>query len=87
MSDLTLGEIEGALEKKLDQKLNPIKKSLDGHDNLFKSIVQRLDSLTLDMVDVQKKTDILPDLYSLIKGTKEKVDEHEERLRQLEPAA
>ena len=39
------------------------------------------------MIDVQKKTDVLKDIQSYIKDTKEKVDEHEERIDQLEAAA
>lgn len=122
MADITLKKIEGILNKKLDEKLEPIHKKLDehtekfdehdqqfrsistkldehtvkldNHDKTFNSINQRLgevnqklDSLTLDMIDVQKKTDILPDLYSIIKGTKETVDDHEERIQNLENAA
>ena len=80
MADLTLKKIEEVLDRKFDQKLGPIKKVLDEHS-------QRLDSLILDMIDVQKKTDILPDLHSYIKGTSEKVDDHEERIQRLENAA
>ena len=79
MSDLTVKKLEEVLDKKLDQKLEPIRKTLDEHS-------QRLDSLVLDMVDVQKKTDILPDLYGLIKDNKEKVDKLEERVGSLETA-
>ncbi|MDO8486985.1 MAG: hypothetical protein Q7S45_01675 [Candidatus Curtissbacteria bacterium] len=101
MADLTIKEIEEVLDKKLDQKLEPIKKTLDEHskklnehDGQFRSIKktldehsQRLESIFPDMVDVQKKTDILPDIYDIVKGTKEKVDDHEERLGVLEHAA
>ncbi|OGD86084.1 hypothetical protein A3B51_03565 [Candidatus Curtissbacteria bacterium RIFCSPLOWO2_01_FULL_41_18] len=80
MTDLTLKKIEEVLDKKLDQKLESIKKKLDEHSD-------KLDALTLDMIDVQKKTDLLPDLHSMIKGTKEKVDDHEERIQRLENAA
>ena len=80
MADLTLKKIEEVLDRKFDQELRPIKKVLDEH-------TQRLDSLLLDMIDVQKKTDILPDLHSYIKETKEKVDEHDERIQRLENAA
>jgi len=77
MADLTLKKIEGVLDKKLDQKLEPIKKTLDEHSD-------KLDALTLDMINVQKKTDVLPDLHSYIKDTKEKVDELGERVERLE---
>lgn len=80
MADLTIKQIEEVLDRKLDQKLEPIKKTLDEHS-------QRLESLFLDMVDVQKKTDILPDIHDIVSGTKEKVDNHEERLEVLENAA
>lgn len=70
MADITLKKIAEVLDK----KLKPINKKLDEH-----SI--KLDSLTLDMIRVQKKTDILPDLHSYIK---EKVDDHEERIQRLE---
>lgn len=90
MADITLKK----LVEVLDKKLGPINRKLDKHDGQFRTInakldehSQRLDSLLLDVVDVQKKTDILPDLYSLIKGTKEKVDEHEDQLQRLEEAA
>ena len=48
MTDLTLKKIEEVLDKKLDQKLEPIKKTLDEHSD-------KLDALTLDMINVQKK--------------------------------
>lgn len=77
----------------IEEKLEPIKKTLDDHDGQFTSIKktlddhsQKLESLFLDIVDVQKKTDILPDIYDIVKGTKEKVDEHEERIEVLENA-
>jgi len=80
MTDLTLKKIEEVLDKKFDQKLEPIKKKLDEHSD-------KLDALTLDMINIQKKTDVLPDLHSYIKNTKEKVDELEERVERLETAA
>ena len=61
------------IEKLLDTKLEPIN--------------QKLDSLMLDMIDVQKKTDILPDLYSLIKDTRDKVKELKQRVGVLESPA
>ena len=48
MADLSLKKIEEVLDKKLDQKLEPIKKTLDEHSD-------KLDALTLDMINVQKK--------------------------------
>lgn len=90
MADITLKKIEEVLDK----KLNPINKKLDEHDQQFRNIATKLDehstkldSLTLDMIDVQKKTDILPDLYSIVKGTKEIADDHEQRIQNLETAA
>ncbi len=78
----------------IEEKLEPIKKTLELHDNQFKSISvkldehsQKLDSLMLDMVDVQKKTDVLPDYHSLIKDTRENVKDHEQRIEALETAA
>lgn len=62
-----------ALELILDKKLEPIH--------------SKLDALTLDVADVQKKTDVLPDLHSMIKDTKEQVDDHEQRIEVLEHAA
>ncbi|GEM_PF-3015540 len=61
----------------IEEKLEPIKKVLDEHTD-------KLDGLTLDMITVQKKTDALPDLHSMIKDTREKVNEHEDRLDNLE---
>ena len=77
-----------------DGQFKSIRTKLDSHDGQFKSIrtkldehSEKLDSLTLDMIMVQKKTDLLPDLHSLIKDTKVKVDELEERVERLETAA
>ena len=39
------------------------------------------------MINVQKKTDVLPNLHSYIKDTKEKVDELGERVERLETTA
>lgn len=80
MDKKTAKALELILDKKFDQKLEPIHKKLDEHST-------KLDSLMLDMFDVQKKTDVLPDLHSMIKDTKEKVDELEERVDRLETAA
>ncbi len=87
MTDLALKQIK----KVLQGELKPINKKLDEHDDQFKSINAKLDehsvkldSLTLDMINIQKKTDVLPDLHSYIKNTKEKVDELEERVDRLE---
>ena len=77
MTDLTLKKIEDVLDKKLDQKLRPINTKLEEHSS-------KLDALTLDVIDIQKKTDVLPDLHSYIKNTKEKVDELEKRVDRLE---
>jgi len=76
MSDVTLKQ----LEEVLDKKLEPINKKLDEHSD-------KLDALTIDMADVQKKTDVLADLHSMIKDTKEKVDDHAQRIEVLEHAA
>lgn len=73
MNKNDLEEIGQLIDQKLDNKLEPIN--------------QKLDSLTRDMIDIQKKTDILPDLFSIVKGTKEIVDDHEERIQNLETAA
>jgi len=77
-----------------DNQFKSIRTKLDSHDGQFKSIrtkldehSEKLDSLTLDMIMVQKKTYLLPDLHSLIKDTKVKVDELEERVERLETAA
>lgn len=87
MDKKTIKELEAVLDKKFDQKLKPINQKLAGHDDQFKSISQKLDSLTLDMIDVQKKTDLIPDIHSLIKDTREKVEEQEQRIEALESAA
>ncbi len=80
MNQKDLTDIGSLIDQKLDEKLEPIHRKLDEH-------TVKIDSLTRDMIDVQKKTDILPDLYSLIKGTKEIVDDHEQRIQNLETAA
>ena len=61
------------IEKLLDTKLEPVN--------------QKLDSLTLDMIDVQKKTDVIADIHSILEDTKEKVEDHEQRLSSLESPA
>lgn len=57
----------------IDQKLEPVN--------------QKLDSLTLDMVDVQNKTNVLKDIQSYMEDTKEKVDNHKHWIQNLENAA
>ncbi|OGD94034.1 hypothetical protein A2697_03415 [Candidatus Curtissbacteria bacterium RIFCSPHIGHO2_01_FULL_41_44] len=76
MTDVTLEQIKEVLQ----EELKPINKKLAEHS-------VKLDSLTLDIIDVRKKTDILPDLYSLIKDNKEKTEEQDERIQRLENAA
>ena len=61
------------MEELLDTKLEPVN--------------QKLDSLTLDMIDVQKKTDVLPDLHSYIKDTSDEVKKLEERIETIESPA
>lgn len=73
MADLTLKKIGDLLDKKLDQKLEPVN--------------QKLDSLTIDMMNVQKKTDALKDIQSYLVETVEKVEDHEDRIQRLETAA
>ncbi len=73
MNKLDLKQIEELLDKKLES----IKKTLEEHSS-------KLDALTLDMIEVQKKTDLLPDLHSYIKDTSDKVKEIEERVETLE---
>ena len=76
MSNVTLKQIKEVLQ----EELKPINKKLDEHST-------KLDSLTLDMIDVQRKTDVLKDLQSYMEDTKGKVDDHEERIQRLENAA
>lgn len=64
----------------IEEKLEPIKKTLGEYTD-------KLDALTLDMLDVQKKTDVLPDLHTMIKGTIEEFKGHEQRIEVLETAA
>lgn len=84
MDKKDLKQIETILDKKLDgkldQKLKPISQKLDEHSS-------KLDALVLDMADVQRKTDAIPDIHSYIKDTSEKVRDHEERIEALEAAA
>ncbi len=83
MADTTLKQLEEVLDKKLkpiNERFNNIDKKLDEHSD-------KLDALVLDVIDIQKKTDVLPDLHSMIKDTKEKVDDLEERVDRLETAA
>ena len=68
--------IDERLDKKLDEKLEPIKKTLDEHSD-------KLDALVLDVIHIQKKTDILPDLHGLIKDTREKLWNLKIELRDL----
>lgn len=80
MDKRDLKQIETILDKKLDQKLEPIKKVQGEHSS-------KLDALTLDMIEVQKKTDVLPNLHSYVKDTSDKVKDLEERVEILESAA
>ena len=73
MDKKAVNALELILDKKFDQKLEPIHK--------------KLDALTLDIIDIQEKTAIIPDLHSMIKDTKEKVDNHDQRTEILEHAA
>jgi len=68
------------IEELLDKKLEPIKKVQREHSG-------KLDTLTLDMIDVQKKTDVISDIHDIVKGTRETVQNHEQRLLALETAA
>lgn len=74
------------LKQILKDELEPVNKKLDRHDNQFSSINEKLDSLTLDMADVQKKTDAIADIRSLLEGTKTQIDDHEDRITSLEAA-
>ena len=80
MDKKTLKQIEVVLDKKLDEKLKPINKKLDEHSS-------KLDALTLDMIEVQKKVDVIADIHDIVKGTRETVKDHEQRLEALETAA
>ncbi|OGD92808.1 hypothetical protein A2697_04325 [Candidatus Curtissbacteria bacterium RIFCSPHIGHO2_01_FULL_41_44] len=80
MDKKTLKDLEMVLDKKLDQKLDPIKKVQGEHSS-------KLDALTLDMIDVQKKTDMIADIHDMSKDTKERVDNHEQRIQTIESAS
>lgn len=93
MTDEDLKKITKVVKLEINDALDNVNKKLDDNGNQFMSITSKLDehsikldSLMLDMVDVQKKTDVLPDLHSMIKDTKEKVDELQERVDRLETA-
>ena len=87
MNKTDLAQIEVVVGKKLKEELKPIKVILDEHTRKLDEHSERLDSLTLDMINVQKKTDILPDIFDYVKGTKEKVDDLEKRVETLEAAS
>ena|SRR3989344_4847234 len=91
--DKKLKPISTKLEEH-DEQFRSIGAKLEEHDSQFKSInakleehSSKLDALTLDMIDVQKKTDIIPDIHSMIKDTREEVDKFEQRVERLETAA
>ena len=75
------------LKQFIKNELEPINNKLDGHDEQFSYINEKLDSLTLDMANVQKKTDAIADIRDMLKGTKAQVNDHEERIATLEQAA
>ena len=77
MTDDDLKKIKGVVEVGIETALEPIKQTLGEHSS-------KIDSLVLDMADVQSKTDVLPDLHSYITDTKQKVDDIEERVERLE---
>lgn len=73
MKTKDLKQIEILLDKKLDQKLKPLKKILEEHS-------RKLDDLLVDVVDIQEEIKILPDLASKL----EKIDRLEERVEIIE---
>lgn len=101
MNKTDLEQIEAVVGKKLKEELKPIKVTLDEHTRKLDEHTrilgehtrkldehtERLDSLTHDMITVQQKTDVLPDIFDYVKGTKEKVDDLEKRVETLEAAA
>lgn len=83
MSPVTLKQLKEALK----EELKPINQKLDAHSKQIEVLSTNMDSLILDMVDVQKKTDVLPDIHSLTKETREDVKDHEQRIFMLENTA
>ncbi len=75
-----------ALEQILDKKLEPVNNKLDKLSQTIDEHTEKLDSLTLDMSDVQKKTDAIADIRDMLSGTKTQVNDHEERITTLEAA-
>lgn len=67
------------------------KKTLKDLETIFdiklEPINSKLDALTLDMIDVQKKTDVIADIHDMVKDTRETVEDHEQRIQTLESAA
>lgn len=98
MKKIDLKQIGTLLDKKLDQKLKPIKQTLNSHDQQFKRINQRLDchgkqferiNQKLDahsesLVIIENNVKVLPDVGSLIKHHSEKLEDHEKRIGELE---
>lgn len=64
----------------IKENLEPIKKTLSEHSD-------KLDSLTLDMIEIQRKTDAIRDIHALVRDTREAVNDHEQRINILENAA
>lgn len=71
----------------IEEKLEPIKETLDKHTKILSEHSDKLDSLTLDMIEVQRKTDAIADIRDMLEDTKGKVDDHEQRIEVLEHAA
>ena len=58
-----LKPIRGIIDEQLQKQLTPINKKLDEHTKKLDEHSRKLDALTLDVINVQQKTDLIPDLH------------------------
>lgn len=81
-----LKPIRGIIDEQLQKRLKPISRKLDEHSRKLDEHSRKLDALTLDVINVQQKTDLIPDLHSMIVDTRDKVLELDQRVTVLENA-
>lgn len=90
-SEITLKQIDGLLDKKLDQKLKPIKKVLDQHSVLLESHIRTLVDLETRLVPMIVDTheivkELRDDMRKRVEDLEDRVDDLEPRVSVLETA-
>ena len=81
MDEKDLQSLENLLDKKLDQKLQPIKETLDAHTELLNSHTETLATHTLSLLNLERDIKSYMDALDV---ERKRIDKSDERIKVIE---